>query len=208
MASLAIQRRVRKVIDDITAALTETLIKARIDEPIDKAARKFNYQLKKPIDYRQIHAILSDFVNHIYTIGLKSDWIVSDPLAETLLILDTHYQGSSSNGYAAAMIDATCQDGTGLELVIIQLAQIIKTTERQKYVNGVFAQYLDPADWYLKCDIVRQLQKRYHSVLPASLLECSPEQLVDEIPHLISLVQNSHTILQEITLSHKKNGTT
>ena len=207
MAGLALQKRAQKVIDDITAALEETLIKVRIDEPVDKAAKKFNYQLK-PIDYRRIHAILSDFVNHIYTIGLKSDWIVSDPLAETLLILDTHYQGSSSNGYAAAMIDATCQDGTGLELVTIQLVQIIKTIERQKYVNGVFTQYLDPADWYLKCDIVRQLQKRYYSVLPASLLECSPEQLVDEIPHLMSLIQNSHTILQEITLSHKKNDNT
>lgn len=205
MADSAMQQQAQKVIDDITASLQEAVIKARIDEPIDKAAKEFNYRVEKLMDYRHIHKILSDFVNHLYTIGLKSNWIISDPLAETLLILDTHYQGASSHGYAAAMIDATSQGGGGLELVLSQLAQIIKTTERQKYINGVFTRSLNPADWYLKCHIVRQLLKHYHVILPASLGECMPEQLVDEIPHLISLILNSYTMLQEIVTSPEKH---
>lgn len=204
MADSVIQKQAQKVIAEIIAALQETLIKSRIDDPIDKAANEFNCQVKKPVDHRQIHKILSDFVSQLYVAGLKSDWIISDPLAETLLILDSHYQGPSSNGYAAAMIDATDEQGGGLDMVLAHLAEIIKTIERQKYVNGVFTSYLDPADWYLKCQIVRQLLKQYNAILPASLQECMPQQLVDEIPHLISLIQNSHTVLQEIAASHEK----
>ena len=204
MKDLEVQKRAQKVISELTEALQEKCIKARIDEPINEAAKKFCYNTEQPVDYRQIHKILSGFVNHLYVAGLKSDWIISDPLAETLLILDTHYQGLSSNGYAAAMIDATNEQVGGLDMVINHLAEIIKTVERQKYVNGVFASYLDPADWFLKCQIIQQLLKQYNSILPASLQECSPQQLVDEIPQLMSLIQNSYTVLQEITTSHEK----
>ena len=199
-----LEKKALTTIKTILVALDESLIHGKIDEPVEKAAETFRYQQKSSLDYQLIHRILSDFVNHIYTTGLQSDWIISDSLAETLLILDRFYQGTSFNGYAGAMIDAANNKSGGIDGVLLRLKEIIKTTERQKFIKAVFTSAIDHGDWPLKCQIVQSLLEKYQPILPPELLGCSPEQIVDEIPSFLSLTQNSFTTLQQISDFHKK----
>lgn len=198
-----LEKTALKTIEIILAALDESLIKRKIDGPVERAAEKFSYQRKSSLNYKQIHKILSEFVNHIYTIGLKSNWIISDPLAETLLLLDRFYQGTTSDGYTGAMIDAADSKIGGIDMVLTRLKEIIKTFERQKYIKGLFTSSIDNSHWHLKCRIVQILFEKYRSTLPPDILRCPPEQMANDIPSLLSLIQNSFTTLQEISDYHE-----
>ena len=186
-------------------SLNESLVSRQIDVPVDKAAESYSHQKNLPLDHKRMHKIMSDFVHHIYTTGLRSDWIISDPLAETLLLLDRYYQGRTSDGYTGAMIDAADNKIGGINLVLAQLKEIIKTIERAKYIKAVFSSSIDNSDWYLKCEIARMLFEKYKNILPPELLSCSPEQMADEIDSLLILIQNSFTTLQQIADSSEKN---
>jgi hypothetical protein len=101
------------------------------------------------------------------------------------MLLETHYRGQQSDGYHAAILDATGPATGDMWFVLTQLAEIIRTTERQEYVDAVFTHHIDSSNWRLRCEIVEVLLERYRPVLPLMLLECATWQLADQIPEMV-----------------------
>jgi len=193
-----LRREAESILSRLCAELDEARIQRAIDEPVDKAAGSFMYEPKEPLTYKDIHRILAQFVAHIYRAGLHSDWIIADPLAETLLLLDTYYQGAWAHGYAAAMLEAASGAAEGIDMVLKRLKEIIKTVEREKYVRGVLTRYLGGGPWRLHCEIARLLLHAYRPWLPAALQGCRPEQMVDDLGPLLSVILNSLTTLRDM----------
>ena len=185
-----------EIVDKIVTELDEKLISARIDEPVERARKSFTPIRADNCDNRSIHMILSDFYKAAREEIYRGKTTTCDCLTEVLALLERHYQGNLSNGYVAAMMDSR-QGDNDMHIVLHRLADIIKTTERQKYICGVFSTFIDPNNWQLKCRIVEILQRRYKQILPPNILDCEPEQLVDEIPALINVIMNS-----SVTLGH------
>jgi len=187
-----------EIIDAIIDRLDERVLKRLIDEPIDKAVQNFEYEYKEQIDHRQIQKLLSDFAARVYKEGLKSGFVPEDFLPFTISLLDRYYEGNFSNGFTAAVQDAANGKEDDLKIVFHRIAEIIKTTEREKYISGILTASIDISDWHLKCRIVEILIARYKPHLPPALQSCHPSQLVDEIPYLLNIIVNNTSTLQQI----------
>ena len=203
--STDIRERARQTVEIITAKLNQGLIKSRLDEPIGKIAREFEYEAECPITHRVFHKIIADFVERIYEKALKAPWMLTDPLAEAIFLLENHYQSVVYGlGYMAAILDADDVREGSIQTVLTGLAESIKDIERRKYVNGVFTWHLLGCDWNLRCEIARILLEDYQPFIPERLRKCGPAQLVDEIPSIMYRHICSESTLQQISFSNEK----
>ena len=197
------QKHAADIIAVIMVKLNGDNIGGLIDKPIDRAAEQFSYKANYPVLYKQFHYIIADFLRHIHKHGLKSPWQLSDPLARAISLLEIYYEGTCACGYSAAVLDVKHFEQEGFESVLSQLAEAVKTSEREKYTKAIFAMYLG-SDWPLRCEIARILLKRCQMLLPIQMRDCTPEQVVDYIPSLISTYINSFAVLQQISSNRQK----
>ena len=65
-------------------------------------------------------------------------------------------------------------DQEGLEYVLSQLAESIKTVEREKYVRWVFADTIDQSDWEARRRIAATYLTKYKDFLSPELREYGP----------------------------------
>lgn len=200
--SYDIKKYAREKVDAITAELDDSFIRSQFDEPIDEAARQFTHKADCPITHRMFHKVIAEFVVHIYCKGLNARWMASaEPLGHTIDLLENHYNSTYGRGCIAAALDASDACQGGIDAVLNQLAEIIKNTERQKYINSVFAVNIDPTDWHLKCEIVGILLDEYKQFLPEHLLRCRPWELASLIPSIMYRYICSDLALQQIVSS-------
>jgi len=193
------KHRAEKILDSILNQLNEGHIRKRIDEPIDAVLGDFTSSLQQSGQNHTPSEVCSEFVRCVYADALGAKWHTVNAEATSLSLLEDHYQGLWSDGYCAAVLDATNSNMGGLDFVLAQLAEIIKTKERQEYVQAVFARQINPSDWHLRCEIVKVLLARYRPLLLPTLRECPPSQLVDEIPALTIAIISSHSTTAKIT---------
>lgn len=192
-------RRAEKVLDEIFKQLNEDDIRERIDEPIDVVFGDFTKRLEKMGQEGHPSGAFAEFTRRVYTDGLKAAWHVVNAAATSLRLLEDHYQGLWSDGYCAAVLDATNSAMGGVCFVLAQLAEIIKNKERQEYVQAVFLRQINPCDWQLRCEIARVLLDRYGPMLVPPLQKCPPSQLVEEIPALATAIVSSKNTADRIT---------
>ncbi len=188
----------KEKIETITSALDDSFINSRFDEPVDNAARQFRHYTGCPVNTKEFHAVIAEFAAHIYQKGLNTSIASSEPLGYAIELLENYYQGSYGRGYIAAVLDANDPAEGGIDTVLNRLAEIIKDIDRQKYIKAIFAVNIDPADWHLKCEIVRTLLEDYKYFLPQHLLECEPWQLAGQIPAIMFRYICSDSALQEL----------
>ncbi|HBG25739.1 MAG: hypothetical protein A2Y10_20320 [Planctomycetes bacterium GWF2_41_51] len=188
----------KEIIEAIIKNLDEKVLKKSIDDPVDKAALNFKHDYEKILNHLQIQELLSNFVSLVYKDGLKSNIAQEDFLPFTIFLLDRYYQGNFSNGFIAAILDAANGNEDDLKIIFHRIAEIIKTTEREKYINGIFTARIDISDWHFRCRIAEYLLTKYKSCLTPAILNCPPQQLVDEIPSLLSIIISNTSTLQQI----------
>jgi len=137
-----------KMLDDIINLLNEERVVREIDEPIDLTVKAFQLKVKVPFSHSDFNRVISGFVRDLYQKGLRLPRQLSDQeaLIEAVSLLEKYYQGIDSMGYDGALLDARGNDQEGLEYVLSQLAESIKTVERKKYERWVFADTVDQLD--------------------------------------------------------------
>ena len=205
MKNTDLRERAREMIEIITAELDQDLVKSRLDEPIARVASQFEFKAECPITHQAFHKVIADFVERIYAKALKAFWILTDPLAEAIFLLENNYCSTRyGTGYTAAILDADDASVGGIRSVLTGLAESIKDIERQKYIQGVFAWHLYSGDWNVQCEIVRILLEDYQPFIPERLFQCAPAHLVDEIPSIMWRHISSDSVLQQISFCNGK----
>ena len=200
MMNSDIKKQARETIDLITAKLDHGLLQSRFDEPIAKVAREFDCDVQYPLTHKDFHKITADFVEQIYKEALGASWMLTDPLAEAIFLLESGYQSPAHGpGYVGALRHANDTEGGGLPMVLADLAEFIKDIERQKYIDGVFTWYLHRCSWQVQCEIAGVLLEDYKPFIPLAMRKYVSAQLVDDIPEIIARYMASDFALQQIT---------
>ena len=200
-----IKKRARETVETITAKLDHSLIKSQFDEPIDEAARQFTHNTSCPVTHKAFHKVIAEYVMHIYDKGLNARGMIpAEPLGQAINLLENHYNSTYGSGYTAAALDAGETQEGGIDVVLNQLAEIIKDIERLKHIKAVFTVNIDPTDWHLKCEIVSILLDEYKSFLPEHLLGCKPWELANEIPTIMYRYICSESALQQVFSCQEK----
>ena len=195
----------RETISVIVAKLDSSLMKSRFDEPIIKVALEFTCDPKFPITHKDFNKIVADFVQQIYERALRASWMLTDPLAEAIFLLEHHYNSPAYGpGYVAALMHANDGAEGGVQAVLNGLAEAIMNIERQKYIERVFTWHLHGCSWELQCDIAKLLLEEYQPFIPPQLRRCVPAQLVDEIQSIIQMYVCSDFMIQQISFGGER----
>ena len=196
-----LQERANAAITRMAAYLDEDYLSRHIDASIDGAAVRFHYHAAGLISHGRFHQVLSRFVAYVYYHGLPCPVRLSRSQArdEAVALLEQLYRGSCAAGYFAAVLDARRDQPDGLEFVLATLAEAIKGRRRQLHLQWVFANFLDPSDWNLRCEIATLLLDRFRSWLPEHMAGSAGAQFADEIPTLLTHCLSIDAQLQRIS---------
>jgi len=118
-----------QIIEEIFDLLNEQRQHEHIDRNINTAAGGFRWDAASPMSTNAFHQVLSNFVQYIYARGLRiaQHLSPSQALAEGIDMLDQGHQVPSGNGYDAALLDSLDPGINGVEWVLVQLADIIRS---------------------------------------------------------------------------------
>jgi hypothetical protein len=200
MTNSEAKKNALKLIDEIIELFNEETIRNFIDEPIEKALNIFNFDLKGLVTYRTFIHYTGSFVKGLYE---HIPWCLQKPskdqaCAEAMHLLEADYQSSQFRGYDAAFLDARNPSLNGLEFVLVQLSEIIKTRLRMKYARWVYVSRIECVDWHTRCSMAEILIARWKLFLPPDILMCSPVQLADHIPDLIDILGSADNMVSEM----------
>jgi hypothetical protein len=188
-------------LERILALLDEARVRKEIDEPIDAAIAGFRFEETSPVSHRHFHQIISDFVHRVYRQGIAPHQALSSTQAsaEAIALLEEGYWGAQARGYDAALLDAANPAHNGIELVLAQLAEIIKDNQRRQYTHWVLATSLGPLAWGERCRVAALLLDRLRPYLTPPLQRCVAAQVVDELPVLITTHLSTDAVLQSMS---------
>jgi len=176
----------KRVIDTVLNLLCEVRIQREIDEPIDTVKQNFNVTVSEPITHSNFNQVIAAFVRHVYRKGLRLPRQLSDQgaLAEAIWLLKNFYQSKNTKGYEGALMDANKYGQAGLEFVLIELAESIKTVEKGKYIQWVFTVNFENLDWRLRSRIAAAFIEQNKEMLTGHRLDIDPARLADSLQYL------------------------
>jgi len=203
--SADLRKRAEQILTILYAGLNDNIMQQRINTPVDQAFKTFGYKADKPITLDVFHQIIGDFIQHIYTNGLKTSWKLSlvGPVAQAISLLEKYYQSDFAQGYIAARMDAQDTAQGGMDTVLQRMAESIKAAEQETYIQALFTKHLTLTQWQLRCMVAEVFLERYREFLPPPLRKCVPAQIVDELPSLLQRYLAGDAALQQIYHSHK-----
>ena len=188
---------VKALLDEVFCLLDEGNLQKIIDKPIETVAGGFKFDQNAQRTYQYFIQVSGALVQHIYQQGPFHKQRLSklQARAEMVALLETHYQATNTKGFDAACLDAINIEENGLEYVLGQITGIITTVARERYKKWVFASRINPFDWEVKCQIVKTLLNQGKTILPPVVRKCTPAQLVDQLPQLITAFVSTNTLI-------------
>lgn len=202
MRSYDTQHRVIETLDAIERLLDDQAVAERIHAPIDRAMQSFRFTWEPPFSHHKLLEVVGDFVSHVQSELCQAETGSTDLLQnEGIWLLTRHYPGVQETGYDEALLDATASFGPlceGIDVVLTNLGQVLKTVRQQDYSAWVYARYLDPFDHELLRAIVLEIQERNRDLLPQDLLAARPFELCDQIPHLLDTLREARAVASRV----------
>ena len=189
----------QRVLDDLRDLLNEERISNEIAYPIDRVVATFQMKVMLPITHLKFNGIISAFVRDLYKRGLRlsMDLTREKAFIEAVSLFEKHYRNQGATGYDGALYDATGANAEGLNLVLVRLAEAIKSSEREKYVKWVFAGRFSHLDWNLKIRIVSFFLKQNEAILPKELRNTDPGRFVDDFQDLFTSSMSDENIIKQ-----------
>ena len=199
------EKTVQDIVEKISDLLARERLRREIDEPIDLVRDSFSVDTKEDISGKSFHKAIAAFVQHLFAHGLKikQRLTIKEALATAIGILRRGYQSEHGSGYDAAHFDAVMPHQNGIEYVVWQMAELVKTAERTKYVRSALSTCIDPTDWEAKCRLTEFLLKRLEPTLPPEILQVSVERMAaDWQDLLLTYVDPSGMLHRYLPASH------
>ena len=172
-------------VNDLIETLLDLLgahsIAKAIEGPIDKATAEFSFHTEGTITYIRFNHVISAYVRHIYKTALPFPRTLSDreALAEAIHLL-IHYSDVEGPDRCGAILASVVGGGRReLEIVLLQLSELIKEIERQKYKRWVLTRHFWSLNWESQCHVVSYYKKSLTQSLPPEMEQLKPEQLVE-----------------------------
>ena len=174
-----------------------------IDDPIEKAAAKYDFDRDRPVDHQYFLKVVTGLVSHLHRSGLPIRTELSEEQARTeaVSLLEHHYQ--AIDGYDSAYLDASGPEPDGLAQVIARMTSFFIERSRQAYLNWVWTTRVEAEGWPVRLAMAEIIIKRWGAHLPPRLADRPPAQLVNYLPGLLKLWLNSDQAVQGLFAPQK-----
>ena len=177
------------LIETLIDLLGARSIAKAIEGPIDKATAEFSFHSEGTITYICFNHVISSYVRHIYQTALPFPRTLSDreALAEAIHLLIHHSDAEGPDRYGAILAAVLVGGKEELEGVLLQLSEIIKEIERQKYKRWVLTRYFWGLEWRSQRCIMASYKESISPTLSMEMQKLKPEQLVAYFEELITM---------------------
>jgi hypothetical protein len=183
------RQRANRLLDAHVAELDESKVAGDIDAPIDAVLTDLTLLPQRVCSYGEFLSAVADFIARVNGAGSQHGVRIAMPIALDEAVASLRaYEGPTSSGHDAAVVDARREDGTWVELVLARLGEAMKAARREARWRRLESQYTAGVDWGTRCEMVRLLLERAQPFLPQEILSCPPEQLAGHLFELVRIV--------------------
>ena len=173
-----------QAVENLLRELEERVIAQRIDMLHDNV--RASYPLAKNIvdSFDEFVEILSDYYNYHYQAVFQTGPLKKLDAQEQAK--DLVQQIYRKNGEIVTAF-RDCTDGLngGLRIVLDRIAEGMKYQHSEQYVTSVFDRYVQPHDWDMKVEIIRQFINVYGTYLTSDIQKDQPERYATNYRTLI-----------------------
>lgn len=200
MTSFDGHQKATEITWEILELIDEKYLYEYIDKCIEEAAASFKFKAKAVITHTNFIHVIGDFIHHINRVGfrIRQEMSIAQARSEAVTLLEKHYQGPFSCGYDTAFLDVLNSKFIGIDHILSIMAEIIKTSAREKYVNWVYLSRIAPLDWLTRCQIAEMLIERWSPFLPPAIKQLSPAQSAHHLPELINAMRFADVKVRKI----------
>ena len=191
--------RARWTLLRLSEAVRQSAVARKIDEPIDRALDEYLATHEVPAVTAEFLDATADLLRALYRAS-SVDMAMSSEAAkdEVVYLLESGYRGIYVDGYEGALMDVAQEGQLNPASVWRELANIVKTRRRARYMAYVKARLIDGLDWQTRLAMAELLMARCRKWLPTPLRALPCELVVDEVLSLLVNDQVSDAQLQQI----------
>lgn len=179
---------IRDFIETLLDLLSSERIRREIEYPIDKACVEFQFPEEDTITQSVFNKVIGDFVKFIFEKALRFPRLLSDreALSEAIHLLIHYSDAEKPDRYAAILLKVMTGGTEELKKTLLQLSEIIRELERQKYTQWVFTCHFNSLGWNKQCQIVSFYKEFLGHDLSEEFQKRKPEQWVPYFKDLIN----------------------
>jgi hypothetical protein len=177
------------MLDQIIELMDENVINQRINEPLNVAYNCFWFPDNGDVTHKKFNSVLAEFYLHLNRSSTTvREFSRDEGLQEMMWFLERHYRSEKAVGYKAVYLDVICED---YEEVFERIVELMKSIEKEKYVNWILTTCIDPLDWDCKKRLVEEIQKRFGYLFPPDMQDMAIGELIIDLEMVISNILNS-----------------
>lgn len=186
----ALQARAAGLLDRIQEAIAAMPGPGEIDSAINAAIANLADRAERCTPQAVISHV-ADFLQELFArlphVGRRLS--KAQARDEAALLVGQCFAAGPGEGFENAMLKLNDSSLPGMEVLYRRLGELLKERLQRSYTEWCFARYLDPADWEANCAIAGLLLDRLRPLMPPETPALRPEEFVDCIPELFSLIQ-------------------
>lgn len=193
-------------LDTILRILLCTSKPELISNKIDEALDSFDIDAFIVSNHQEFNDCISSFIRHIYNNGLVFPKILDSrkALSEAISFIEQYYEHQGGCGYDAAYLDAIDESSRGIQFVLRELAELVKTIEVSRWLDSCYASNIDPIDKNQHLEIIIHLFGKYSPYFPDNILKGNPARFIKYYRDLIDLVLSGEKFSAQLA-GHGRN---
>jgi hypothetical protein len=168
-------------LNDVISLVNENSLAERISLPIDSARASYSLDTVLVQSHEAFNDTIISFVVHLFRRVRGVD--VNEPVqafgAEAFALLERTF--AHSGGIKAALLEAQTGTKGGMRYVLDAMTEQFKKEEREKEVQRVLLEALDPLDWDSQVALIKALLKRLWTHLPDDIRDHPPERYANHV---------------------------
>ena len=187
-----------QTLDNVISTINKEALAQKIGIPLDSARASYSLDSVLVDSHEEFNDLVDSFVLHLMRRlrGLEMNMPAGSSNAESFALLERAF--ARDGGVKGAMLEAQTGVKGGMRYVLDALTEQFKKEEREKEINRVLLEALDPLDWESQVAFIKALMERLRGHLPEDIKNQPPERYANHL-HLLarayaeSIDQLSHT---------------
>lgn len=169
---------------DVISLINENSLAERISLPVDSARASYLLDTVLVQSHEAFNDTITSFVVHVFRRVRGVD--VNEPVqafgAEAFALLERTF--AHGGGVKTALLEAQTGTKGGMRYVLDAMTEQFKKEEREKEVQRVVLEALDPLDWDSQVSLIKALLERLWTHLPDDIRDQPPERYANHVEPL------------------------
>jgi hypothetical protein len=167
-----------------------------VTSPYDEARGKYSFNTEAVCEYEEFIDAITAFYTHLYRYTNKVQGKIDKNQlgAEALHVLKETFKGE--NGYKEALVEVKYRNHGGLGYIFNKITEYLKNQAWEKHSLKTFKENIDPFDFRVKVNLIKEILNRSKDHLPEEILSQPPERFAENPEEIIKAFIQIRKVLE------------